>query len=276
MTVRRIFLQNLVGPTAAAYRRIMRSPSASSSKIPAPTAPTGTGTGTSAVRRTRFRPSTQLKSSPGYGSRTASAPLPRRIRIKRVSSSPSSSAAAPVAAAARPSVPKLPPAGPSLLPRPLRSVPNNGGGGAAGGVAGGVGGGGAAGAGGAAAGATTSAEGASAKFAYSANTQRILTYLRLNGPILLLNFGSLCTLAGFTRTDVLELRIGNLIGNTCGMTYFLFNRLMPPFTWASVFGMTNAYNIYRILEERSDRVILSREEQMLYEEHFLHHGVTPR
>jgi len=93
---------------------------------------------------------------------------------------------------------------------------------------------------------------------------------------LLLNFGSLCTLAGFTRTDVLELRIGNLIGNCTGMTYFLMNRLFPPLTWASVFGMTNAYNIFLILEERSDKVTMTKDEQALYEEHFLAHGVTPK
>eukprot|EP00562_Extubocellulus_spinifer_P007038 CAMPEP_0178530876 /NCGR_PEP_ID=MMETSP0696-20121128/33125_1 /TAXON_ID=265572 /ORGANISM="Extubocellulus spinifer, Strain CCMP396" /LENGTH=143 /DNA_ID=CAMNT_0020162737 /DNA_START=265 /DNA_END=697 /DNA_ORIENTATION=+ len=67
MTVRRIFLQNLVGPMAAC-RRIVGSPSASSSKTtPAATGIAGigtgiAGTGTGTVRRTRFHPSTQLKS----------------------------------------------------------------------------------------------------------------------------------------------------------------------------------------------------------------------
>ena len=84
------------------------------------------------------------------------------------------------------------------------------------------------------------------------------------------------TLAGFLCTDVLELRIGNLVGNCCGMTYFLINRLYPPLTWASIFGATNAYNISLILSERSDKVTMTKAEQALYEEHFLTHGVTPK
>jgi hypothetical protein len=60
------------------------------------------------------------------------------------------------------------------------------------------------------------------------------------------------------------------------MTYFLINKLYPPLTWASIFGATNAYNISLILSERSDKVTLTKDEQALYEEHFLTHGVTPK
>lgn len=156
----------------------------------------------------------------------------RRIRVKRPALSSS------------PTVPRLPQAGPAVLPKPLKPVPPP---------------------------PASPASGAGG----ASTTARRYAWLRLNGPILVLNFGSLCTLGGFTRTDVLELRIGNVIGNLCGMTYFALNRLWPPLTWASVFGFANAYNIYLILVERSDRVILSRDEQAIYEEHFLPHGLTP-
>ena len=149
--------------------------------------------------------------------------------------------------ALRPTVPKLPPAGPSLLPKPLK--PAFGG---------------------------TSPAGASSDGAQGLSGRTISEFLKVNGPVLLLNFGSCMTLAGFVCTDVLELRIGNLIGNCCGMTYFLINRLYPPLTWASIFGATNAYNISLILSERSDKVTMTKDEQALYEEHFLTHGVTPK
>jgi len=148
-------------------------------------------------------------------------------------------------------VPKLPPSGPSLLPKPLKSTSGSAGSGFTSGETG----------------ATSDAHG---------YTQRVIEFLKLNGPVLILNFGSLCTLAGFARTDVLELRLGNLFGNCCAMTYFVINRLLPPFTWSSIFAMTNAYNIHLILDERSDKVTMTKDEQTLYEEHFLSHGVTPK
>ena len=171
---------------------------------------------------------------------------PRRVRIRKIP---------PKVEANKPTVPKLPPAGPSLLPKPLKPP---------GGVGLTVG---------ASSGSKASGEIGTAAQSF---TQRAIDFLELNGPVLLLNFGSLCTLAGFTRTDVLELRIGNLIGNCCGMIYFIINRLVPPFSWAAVFGLTNAYNIHLILEERSDKVTMTKDEQTLYEEHFLTHGVTPK
>lgn len=166
-------------------------------------------------------------------------PGPRRVRIRKI---PPSSRERPL----RPTVPKLPPAGPSLLPKPLKP--------ALGGISTGL---------------------AASNGAQSFSGRTVRDFLKLNGPVLLLNFGSCMTLAGFLCTDVLELRIGNLIGNCCGMTYFLINRLYPPLTWASIFGATNAYNISLILSERSDKVTMTKAEQALYEEHFLTHGVTP-
>ena len=219
MTVRRTFLHSLFG-----------------------LAKNGTKPTSLANRRAKFRPSNVVSAN----LQAVGAPGPRRVRIRKIS---------PKVEANRPTVPKLPPAGPSLLPKPLKPA------GGAGLISG-----------------TTAAGAASGEIGTTAQSlaQRAVDFLKLNGPVLLLNFGSLCTLAGFTRTDVLELRIGNLIGNVCGMTYFIINRLVPPFSWAAVFGLTNATNIYWILEERSDKVTMTKDEQALYEEHFLTHGVTPK
>ena len=215
MTVRRTFLHSLFG-----------------------LAKNGTKTTSIANRRAKFRPSNIASANLQAG--------PRRVRIRKIS---------PKFEANRPTIPKLPPAGPSLLPKQLKP-------------AGGVG----------LISGTAAAGAASGEIGTTAQSfaQRAIDFLKLNGPVLLLNFGSLCTLAGFTRTDVLELRIGNLIGNCCGMTYFVINSLFPPFSWAAVFGLTNAYNIHLILAERSDNVSMTKDEQALYEEHFLTHGVTPK
>ena len=221
MTIRRTFLHSLFGLSK-----------------------NGTNATTLANRRAKFRPSNVASTNVQAGKTAATGP--RRVRIRKIPTKVEANG---------PTVPKLPPAGPSLLPKPLKSASGIG-------VAGGS----------SAAGTASGESGTAAQ----SLTQRTIQYLKLNGPVLLLNFGSLCTLAGFTRTDVLELRIGNIIGNCCGMTYFMINRLVPPFSWAAVFGLTNAYNIYLILEERSDKVTMTKDEQALYEEHFLTHGVTPK
>lgn len=49
------------------------------------------------------------------------------------------------------------------------------------------------------------------------------SWWKLNGPLLVLNFGSLATLIGFTRTDVLELRVLSVTGRRIG---FYFARLV--------------------------------------------------
>ena len=224
MTIRRTFLHSLFGVSK-----------------------NGTKSTSLANRRAKFRPSNVASTNFQAGKTATTTTGPRRVRIRKIP---------PKVEANQPTVPKLPPAGPSLLPKPLKHASS--------GVGLTVG---------ASAAGTASGEIGTAAQSF---TQRAIDFLKLNGPVLLLNFGSLCTLAGFTRTDVLELRLGNLIGNCCGMTYFMINRLVPPFSWAAVFGLTNAYNIHLILEERSDKVTMTKDEQSLYEEHFLTHGVTPK
>jgi hypothetical protein len=58
-------------------------------------------------------------------------------------------------------------------------------------------------------------------------------WLKLNGPLIVLNFGSLATLVGFTRTDVLELRALSVTGSLTFVAYTLWQP--PPIRWPSVF-----------------------------------------
>ncbi|KAL7532286.1 hypothetical protein ACHAXR_004537 [Thalassiosira sp. AJA248-18] len=113
------------------------------------------------------------------------------------------------------------------------------------------------------------------------------SWWKLNGPLVLLNFGSLATLVGFTRADVLELRSLAMTGNT---TFVLYSLLQPPpIRWATVcwnilirprrvslFASVNGYNIAKILNEREGKVFLSPHEEEIFHEHFQPHGVTPK
>uniref|UniRef100_A0A7S4JSN2 Cyclic nucleotide-binding domain-containing protein n=2 Tax=Odontella aurita TaxID=265563 RepID=A0A7S4JSN2_9STRA len=103
-------------------------------------------------------------------------------------------------------------------------------------------------------------------------------WLKQNAPVLILNFGSLCTLTGFTRQDVLELRALSMTGSISSVLYFSFFRPLPwaAMGWSSIFAMTNAYNIYKILDERGHRVVMSEDEEEIFVEHFMPHGLTPK
>mmetsp|Transcript_12599 Transcript_12599/g.25201 ORF Transcript_12599/g.25201 Transcript_12599/m.25201 type:complete len:460 (+) Transcript_12599:119-1498(+) len=104
-------------------------------------------------------------------------------------------------------------------------------------------------------------------------------WLGKNYGVLILNFGSICTMTAFTRDDILQLRILSATGSISSAVYF-FTRAGPlqvlPMAWSSVFASLNAYMISKILLERKGRVIMTTEDQDVYEEHFLPHGVTPR
>ena len=105
------------------------------------------------------------------------------------------------------------------------------------------------------------------------------SWLRLNGPLLVLNFGSLATLVGFTRTDVLELRALSVTGSLTFVAYTLWQP--PPIRWPSVFwsllfSSVNTYKIANILHERKGAVVLSPRQEEIYNEHFQPHGVTPK
>ena len=108
--------------------------------------------------------------------------------------------------------------------------------------------------------------------------QRLWEWLRSNRAVLVLNFGSICTLAGFMRSDVLELRSLALTGNVMFIFYVLQQN---PILWASVgwsglFASVNIWKIAEILHERTAEVHLSKDQQEVFVSHFMSHGVTPK
>ncbi|KAL9188794.1 hypothetical protein ACHAXT_007172 [Thalassiosira profunda] len=151
---------------------------------------------------------------------------------------------------------KLPPAGPQVVPQPFKTPPPQaaaevlaatkpaGGGGGAG----------------------------------QQSTWSWRSWWKLNAPLVLLNVGSLATLVGFTRADVLELRSLALTGNC---TFIMYSLMSPPVRWGpigwvSLFAGVNGYNIVRIMTERKGKVFLSEHEEEIFNEHFQPFGVTPK
>jgi len=99
-----------------------------------------------------------------------------------------------------------------------------------------------------------------------------------NWPIVVLNFGSICTLTGFTRADVLELRCLAVTGSVCSA---IFQSTLRPFKivpilWTATFAGVNSWNIYKILQERKSTVRLTRDQEEIYIKHFMPHGITPK
>ena len=144
-------------------------------------------------------------------------------------------------------VPKLPPLGPQTMPQPLKPVEK----------------------------VTAGAN----KTTASKPLSRIHQWWRQNTAVLVLNFGSLCTLCGFTRSDVLELRAFSMTGSIASVAYFLL--LPPPIKWApvawsSLFAAVNGVKIYKILYERNAEVVLTEREEEIFVEHFMPSGVTPK
>ena len=89
----------------------------------------------------------------------------------------------------------------------------------------------------------------------------------------------MATLAGFTRTDVIELRSLAITGNVTFTVYSLLRP--PPIQWnvllyQFLFASVNAYNIVVILNERKGKVHLSQRQEEIYTEHFAPHGVSPK
>mmetsp|Transcript_55801 Transcript_55801/g.135202 ORF Transcript_55801/g.135202 Transcript_55801/m.135202 type:complete len:397 (+) Transcript_55801:203-1393(+) len=108
--------------------------------------------------------------------------------------------------------------------------------------------------------------------------RRLAAWLRTNFPVIILNIGSLATLVGFTRSDVLELRSLALTGNLLFIVYNLKQTtvLWPPIIWSGLFAGVNAYFIGQILDERNGSVSLSPKQEEIFVQHFMTHGVTPR
>lgn len=99
-----------------------------------------------------------------------------------------------------------------------------------------------------------------------------------NWSVVVLNFGSICTLAAFTRSDVLELRSLSVVGSACSVVYQL--TLQPvryvPILWSMMFAGVNSVKIYSILRERGSAVRLTGEQERIYVRHFMPHGITPK
>lgn len=146
---------------------------------------------------------------------------------------------------------KIPPAGPSVMPKPFKQVAGNS----------------------ALESAAASAGSNSAKQTWSWRS-----WWKLNGPLLILNLGSVCTLVGFTRSDVLELRALSMTGSTTFVVYQLAQQPIrwPSIIWSSLFAAVNAVKITSILNERQAPVALTQWEEEIFHEHFSPHGVTPK
>jgi hypothetical protein len=107
---------------------------------------------------------------------------------------------------------------------------------------------------------------------------RFSEWFTANWGTLLLNFGSLCTLAAFTRSDVLELRTLSATGSICNAAYHAANSSSNWFSvlWPGIFAGVNGWKIIGILEERNAVVHLDEEEERIYVEYFMTHGITPK
>jgi CRP-like cAMP-binding protein len=93
-----------------------------------------------------------------------------------------------------------------------------------------------------------------------------------------MNIGSVCTLIGFTRTDVLELRAFSLTGSVGAIFYNMAQMPVryPPILWSATFAAVNATKIWQIMQERGAAVHLTAFEEETYNQFFLPHGVTPK
>jgi CRP-like cAMP-binding protein len=107
---------------------------------------------------------------------------------------------------------------------------------------------------------------------------RLKKWGELNWPVLVLNFGSACSLIGFSRSDVLELRTLSVTGSACSFIYLFATKPIryTPIVWTAFFATVNSLFIYRILRERNSSVRLTKEQQDLYRSYFLPYGVTPK
>jgi CRP-like cAMP-binding protein len=108
--------------------------------------------------------------------------------------------------------------------------------------------------------------------------ERLGEWWKRNWPILVLNFGSMCTLTGFTRSDVVELRSLSATGSLCFVAYGLTQAPVryTPLVWACSFAAINSMKIYQIMEERKGTVHLTAEQEQVYIQFFMPHGVTPK
>ena len=109
--------------------------------------------------------------------------------------------------------------------------------------------------------------------------ERARRWLKYNCGVLILNFGSVCSLLAFTRTDILELRSLSVMGSLSSIFYFstLPERIWTPLIWNSAFLMVNGFKIRDILEERQAVVKFSdKQQEEVYRRYFMPHGASPK
>jgi CRP-like cAMP-binding protein len=80
------------------------------------------------------------------------------------------------------------------------------------------------------------------------------------------------------RSDVVELRSLALTGNLCFILYVAQQSpiLWASISWSSLFASVNTYKILQIMFERTAEVHMSEEQQKIFVNHFMSHGVTPK
>lgn len=102
-------------------------------------------------------------------------------------------------------------------------------------------------------------------------------WLRSNLPVLTLNFGSICILVGFSRSDILELRSLTMTGQLTFAAYNLgqANILWPSVIWSTIFATVNASKIWDMFHERTAEVHMTEEQERIFVNYFMDHGVTP-
>ena len=110
--------------------------------------------------------------------------------------------------------------------------------------------------------------------------QRVHTWWNANWAVVLLHVGSICTLIGFTRTDVLELRLFSFLGNVSGLVFQIVQPTVRLVTvaWTTTFASVNGYKMVGIVHERHRGMGVFRQatHEAWYTQYFLPHGVTPR
>ena len=99
-----------------------------------------------------------------------------------------------------------------------------------------------------------------------------------NWSTVLMNMGAICTLIGFTRSDVLELRTFSLTGNVAALLYNMTQQPIrwPTALWTSIFASVNSFKIVEILDERQASVQLNPQQEDIYSKFFMPHGMTPK
>jgi CRP-like cAMP-binding protein len=110
--------------------------------------------------------------------------------------------------------------------------------------------------------------------------ERLRLWWKANWAVLVLNLGSVFTLVGFTRSDVLELRTLSVTGSCASLIYFASfpaaQRALTPLLWSLTFISVNGFKIVQILVERQAKVYFQKEQEDAYRLYFQPHGMTPK